>query len=54
MRNLRDMTISTKQLFNNMTDEDFMIVHEAGKLKEFCDALSIDLQPKRDDERFEA
>ena len=35
-------------LFNHMTDEDFMFVHEAGQLKSLCMALSVDLQPKED------
>ena len=47
MKNFNNMTISSVQLFNNMTDEDFMFVHEAGKLKEFCLALSLDLQESK-------
>ena len=35
---------SALALFNNMTDEDFMMVHKAGQLKQLCYALSIDLQ----------
>tara|TARA_B100000780_G_C21110205_1_gene448580 strand:- start:1415 stop:1561 length:147 start_codon:yes stop_codon:yes gene_type:complete len=31
-------------LFNEMTDEDFMAVHDAGQLKNFCHALSFDLE----------
>ena len=37
-------------LFNHMTDEDFLFVHEAGQLKSLCMALSVDLQPKTDEE----
>tara|TARA_B100001778_G_scaffold313226_1_gene297516 strand:- start:201 stop:350 length:150 start_codon:yes stop_codon:yes gene_type:complete len=37
---------SALALFNNMTDEDFMMVHKAGQLKQLCYALSIDLQPQ--------
>lgn len=33
-------------LFNHMTDEEFMMVHKAGQLKQLCYALSIDLQPQ--------
>ena len=40
------MELSTIALFNHMTDEDFMVLHEAGQLKSFCDALSVDLSPK--------
>jgi hypothetical protein len=56
MRNFNNMTISSVQLFNNMTDEDFMYVHEAGKLSDLCVALSLDLQEKKQDdkERYEA
>ena len=38
--------IRVSSLFNHMTDADFMALHNAGALKEFCDALSLDLQPK--------
>lgn len=40
------MKVTVTQLFNHMTDEDFMVLHEVGQLKSFCDALSIDLSPK--------
>jgi hypothetical protein len=29
-----------------MTDEDFIAVHNAGQLKNLCQALALDLQPK--------
>ena len=32
-----------------MTDDDFMAVHNAGQLKNFCYALTLDLQPKSDE-----
>ncbi len=44
------MQISTVQLFNNMTDEDFIFVHESGKLKELCTLLSLEIQPKIDND----
>ena len=37
-------------LFNHMTDEDFMMVHKAGQLKQLCVQLSLDLQPTNDGE----
>ena len=37
-------------LFNHMTDEDFMMVHRAGQLKQLCVQLSLDLQPTNDGE----
>jgi len=40
------MIFKVQTLFNNMSDEDFLAVHEAGQLKNLCYALSIDLQPK--------
>ncbi len=40
------MELSTIALFNHMTDEDFMAVHNAGQLKNLCQALTLDLQPK--------
>ena len=48
------MKITPKHLFNNMTDDDFMFIHHAGRLKEFCTALTLDLQPMTDDEEFQA
>ena len=39
-------------LFNNMTDEDFLFVHDAGQLKSLCMALSIDLQPEKNEEDY--
>ena len=43
------MELSTIAIFNNMTDDDFMAVHNAGQLKNFCYALTLDLQPKSDE-----
>lgn len=40
------MELSTIALFNHMTDEDFIAIHNAGQLKNLCQALTIDLQPK--------
>ena len=37
-----------------MTDDDFMFIHHAGRLKEFCTALTLDLQPMTNDEEFQA
>ena len=39
-------------LFNHMTDEDFMAVHKAGQLENLCHALSLDLQPKVNEENY--
>lgn len=39
------MDISAVSFFNSMTDEDFIVVHNSGRLKDLCTALSIDLQP---------
>jgi len=45
-----NMEINAISLFNHMTDEDFMAIHEAGQLKKLCLALSLDLQPKNYEE----
>ena len=37
------MEAPTLTLFNNMTDEDFLVIHSAGQLKNLCLALSLDL-----------
>ena len=46
------MELSTLALFNHMTDEDFMAVHKAGQLENLCHALSLDLQPKVNEENY--
>ena len=46
------MQFSTIALFNHMTDEDFMAVHEAGQLMNLCYALSLDLQPKANEKNY--
>ena len=46
------MELSTIALFNHMTDEDFMAVHKAGQLENLCHALSLDLQPKVNEENY--
>lgn len=38
-----NMNITVIKLFNSMTDKDFMMLHKTGQLKNFCDALSLDL-----------
>ncbi len=43
------MELSTIALFNHMTDEDFLAIHNAGQLKNLCQALSLDLQPKNNE-----
>tara|TARA_B100000767_G_scaffold93512_1_gene89938 strand:- start:2130 stop:2315 length:186 start_codon:yes stop_codon:yes gene_type:complete len=45
-----NMNLSTLSLFNHMTDEDFIAIHKAGQLKNLCQALSIDLQPKENEQ----
>jgi len=44
-----NMEINAISLFNHMTDKDFMILHKAGQLKQFCYALSLDLNSKHDE-----
>tara|TARA_B100001057_G_scaffold284804_1_gene285073 strand:- start:938 stop:1123 length:186 start_codon:yes stop_codon:yes gene_type:complete len=41
------MELSTLTLFNHMTDEDFLAVHNAGQLKNLCHALTLDLHSKK-------
>ncbi len=43
------MQLSTIALFNHMTEEDFMAIHNAGQLKNLCMALSLDLQSIKDE-----
>ena len=37
------MYLTVTQIFNSLTDKDFIMMHETGQLKTFCDALSLDL-----------
>ena len=46
------MNIKIASLFNSMTDNDFMMLHESGQLKTFCDALSVDLQSKTNEKDY--
>lgn len=48
MDKVDSMNVTPMKLFNNMTDEDFVFLHEAGQLKSFCDALSLDLHRKNE------
>jgi hypothetical protein len=43
------MKSPTLTLFNHMTDEDFIAIHDAGQLKNLCSALSLDLQLVKDE-----
>ena len=43
------MQLNTIALFNHMTEEDFIAIHNAGQLKNLCMALSLDLQPINDE-----
>jgi len=43
-----NINLSTLSLFNHMTDDDFIAVHNAGQLKNLCFALSLDLQSIKD------
>lgn len=46
------MELSTIALFNHMSDEDFLAIHKAGQLENLCQALSLDLQPKNNEENY--
>ena len=48
MRNLptNDMKLTATTFFRHMTDEDFIMVHEAGQLLTLCNAISLDLHSK--------
>jgi hypothetical protein len=46
------MNVTVSGLFNHMTDADFLALHEAGELKNFCWALSVDLQSKKNEKNY--
>ena len=41
-----NLNVRTIDIFNGLTDEDFVEVHKAGQLENLCHALTLDLQPK--------
>jgi len=43
---VNNQPLNTIAFFSQMTDEDFIAVHNAGQLKNLCQALALDLQPK--------
>jgi hypothetical protein len=43
------MNVTVTNLFTHMTDADFLALHEAGELKNFCWALSLDLQSRNNE-----
>jgi hypothetical protein len=43
------LKIKPSDLLNNLTDEDLVFINESGKLEDFCYALSLDLQPKKNE-----
>ena len=48
-----NMRLTTLQLFHNLTDEDFLYIHEQGQLKTLCMALSLDLHQKKTQDEAE-
>ena len=42
------MDLSAISLFNNLSDDDFIAIYEAGQLKNLCLALSLDMQSLKD------
>jgi hypothetical protein len=43
------LKIKPSDLLNNLTDEDLIFINENGKLEDFCYALSLDLQSKKNE-----
>jgi hypothetical protein len=39
-------------LFNHMTDDDFVAIHNAGQMYNLCMALSVDLQPQSNEKDY--
>lgn len=42
----------TLELFNSLTEDDFYLLYETGKLETLCFALSIDLQTQPHEENI--
>ena len=56
MRNLlrSEMKITASTFFSHMSDEDFILVAEAGQLMALCNALSLDLNSTSENEKYTA
>ncbi len=48
------MKLNTLSFFELMTDEDLVLVAEAGRLEDLCTALSLDLNSKSNVVGYEA
>ena len=48
------MKLNTLNFFELMTDEDLVLVAEAGRLEDLCTALSLDLNSKSNVVGYEA
>ena len=46
------MNVTVTSLFNHMTDADFLALHDAGELKNFCWAVSVELQSKTNEKDY--
>ena len=49
-----EMKLNTLNFFELMTDEDLVLVAEAGRLEDLCTALSLDLNSKSSVVGYEA
>jgi hypothetical protein len=47
-----NVNLTIKNVFNSMTDRDFIMLHNTGQLKNFCNALSLDLQPRNNEKDY--
>ena len=56
MRNLlsSEMKITASTFFSHMSDEDFILVAEAGQLMALCNALSLYLNSTSENEKYTA
>lgn len=46
INNQSNMIISASMFFSTLSDREFIMIAEAGELKNLCNALSIDLHSK--------
>ena len=47
-----NVNLTIKNVFNSMTDRDFIMLHNTGQLKNFCNALSLDSQPRNNEKDY--
>ena len=56
VRDESNMTLTPTKVFNSLSNKDLIAIADAGELKNFCNALTLDLatKPNEKDTTYEA